>query len=43
MFEIIDIDEEILYWIDQFDYQWIDCEKLIDYMKNNYVRDVLIK
>lgn len=35
----IDIDKEILYWIDQFGYEWIDCGKLIDYIKENYVKD----
>lgn len=35
----IDIDKEILYWIDQFGYEWTDCGKLIDYIKENYVKD----
>lgn len=35
----IDIDKEILYWIEQFGYEWIDCGKLIDYIKENYVSD----
>lgn len=35
----IDIDKEILYWIDQFGYEWIDCGKLIDYIKENYIKD----
>lgn len=35
----IDIDKEILYWIGQFGYEWIDCGKLIDYIKENYVKD----
>lgn len=35
----IDIDKEILYWIDQLGYEWINCGKLIDYIKENYVKD----
>lgn len=35
----IDIDKEILYWIDQFGYEWVNCGKLIDYIKENYVKD----
>lgn len=35
----IDIDKEILYWIDQFGWEWIDCGKLIDYIKENYIKD----
>lgn len=34
----IDIDAKILYWIDYFEYKWIDCGKLIDYIKDNWVR-----
>lgn len=37
--EIIDIDKEILYWIEQFDFKWIDCEKLIEHIKKNYVKN----
>lgn len=35
----IDIDKEILYWVEQFGYEWINCGKLIDYIKENYVKD----
>ena len=35
----IDIDKEILYWVNQFGYEWIDCGKLIDYIKENYIKD----
>lgn len=34
----IDIDKEILYWIDEFGLEWVDCGKLIDYIKDNYVK-----
>lgn len=34
----IDIDKEILYWIDQFGWEWIDCGKLIDYIKDKYIK-----
>lgn len=37
MYEVCDIDKEILYWIDQFGYEWINCGKLIDYIKENLV------
>ena len=37
--EIIDIDKEILYWIEQFDFKWIDCGKLIEHIKKNYVKN----
>lgn len=33
-----DIDKEILYWIEYFDYDWIDSGKLIDYIKENFVK-----
>lgn len=33
-----DIDKEILYWIDQFGWEWINCGELIDYIKENYVK-----
>lgn len=36
--ESVDIDKEILYWIEQLDFKWIDCGKLIDYIKENYVK-----
>ena len=36
--EYIDIDKEILYWIDYFGYQWIDCGQLIEYIKDNYTQ-----
>lgn len=35
-----DIDKKILYWIDYFQYEWINCDELIDYIKDNYVRDL---
>lgn len=37
--EIIDIDKEILYWIEQFDFKWTDCGKLIEHIKKNYVKN----
>lgn len=37
--EIIDIDKKILYWIEQLDFKWIDCGKLIEHIKKNYVRN----
>ena len=37
--ETIDIDKEILYWIEQLDFKWIDCGKLIEHIKKNYVRN----
>lgn len=40
MYEVVDIDGEILYWVEQFGYEWIDCGKLIDYIKENFVKDV---
>lgn len=33
-----DIDGEILYWIEQIGFEWKDLGKLIDYIKNNYVK-----
>lgn len=36
--EYIDIDKEILYWIDYFGYQWVDCGQLIEYIKDNYTQ-----
>lgn len=36
--EIIDIDKEILYWIEQLGFKWIDCGKLIEHIKKNYVK-----
>ena len=41
-----DIDKEILYWIKQLGFKWISCGKLIDHIKENYVkeqRDVIIE
>lgn len=35
----MDIDKGILYWIEQLGYEWIDCGKLIDYIKENYIKD----
>ena len=37
--EIIDIDKEILYWIEQLGFKWINCGKLIDHIKKNYVKN----
>lgn len=37
--EIIDIDKKILYWIEQLDFKWIDCGKLIEHIKKNYVKN----
>lgn len=34
----IDVDKEILYWIDYFGYEWVDCGQLIDYIKDNYTK-----
>lgn len=31
-----DVDKEIMYWIDYFGYEWVDCGQLIEYIKNNY-------
>ena len=36
--EIIDIDKEILYWIEQLGFKWIDCGKLVEHIKKNYVK-----
>lgn len=41
---MFDIDKEILYWIEQLGFEWINCGQLIDYIKKNYVckqRDVV--
>ena len=35
----MDIDEEILYWIEQLGYEPINTGKLIDYIKENYVKN----
>lgn len=40
MYEVIDIDNEILNWINQFNYEWVNDGKLIDYIKDNFVRNV---
>lgn len=37
--EQVDIDKEILYWIKQLNFKWIDCGKLIDYIKKNYIKN----
>ena len=37
--EIIDIDKKILYWIEQLDFKWIDCGKLIEHIKKNYIKN----
>lgn len=36
--EYIDIDKEILYWIDYFGYEWVDYGQLIEYIKDNYTQ-----
>ena len=36
--EQVDIDKEVLYWIEQLGFKWIDCGKLIEHIKKNYVR-----
>ena len=33
-----DIDKEILYWVEQLGYEWINCGQLIDHIKENYVK-----
>lgn len=35
----VDIDKEILYWIEQLGFEWIDCGKLIEHIKKNYVKN----
>lgn len=35
----VDIDKEILYWIEQLGFKWINCGKLIDHIKKNYVKN----
>ena len=37
--ETVDIDKEILYWIEQLGFKWINCGKLIDHIKKNYVKN----
>lgn len=37
--EQVDIDKEILYWIEQLGFKWIDCGKLIEHIKKNYVKN----
>ena len=37
--EQVDIDKKILYWIEQLGFKWIDCGKLIEHIKKNYVRN----
>lgn len=37
--ETVDIDKEILYWIEQLGFKWINCGKLIDHIKENYVKN----
>lgn len=34
----MDIDEAILGIIDQLGFEWTDCGKLIDYIKDNYIK-----
>lgn len=34
----VDIDKEILYWIEQLGFKWNDCGKLIEHIKRNYVK-----
>ncbi len=38
-----DIDKEamywrIMYWINYFGYEWVDCGQLIEYIKDNYTQ-----
>ena len=33
-----DVDKEIMYWIDYFGYEWVDCGQLIEYIKDNYTQ-----
>lgn len=35
---MVDVDKEIMYWIDYFGYEWVDCGQLIDYIKDNYTK-----
>lgn len=35
---MVDVDKEIMYWIDYFGYEWIDCGQLIEYIKDNYTQ-----
>ena len=35
----LDIDKEILYWINQLGFEWINCGQLIDHIKENYIKD----
>lgn len=37
--ETVDIDKEILYWIEQLGFKWINCGKLIDHIKKNYIKN----
>ena len=37
--EQVDIDKKILYWIEQLGFKWIDCGKLIEHIKKNYVKN----
>lgn len=37
--EQVDIDKKILYWVEQLDFKWIDCGKLIEHIKKNYVKN----
>ena len=39
MYEVLDIDGEILYHIEQYDYKPVNTGKLIDYIKENWVVD----
>lgn len=33
-----DVDKEVMYWIDYFGYKWVDCDQLIEYIKDNYTQ-----
>lgn len=34
-----DIDKIIVDWIEQFGFEWIDCGKLVDHIKEHYVSE----
>ena len=35
----MNIDKEILYWIDQLGFECIDCDELIEHIKEHYVKN----
>lgn len=35
---MVDVDKEVMYWIDYFGYKWVDCGQLIKYIKDNYTQ-----